>query len=348
MRILVVGDHFIPASSYTEAIASVLGTASVRGVDWSGDKVEQHHAQQRMEWVGPNAVPVPAEIVEAVADAEVLALHFAPVPEAVLTAGADLKAVVLARAGVENVDVAAASRRGIAVVHVVGRNASAVAELAIGLMLSECRSIARADRSVKEGKWRKDFPRSGSEIGGSTVGFVGFGHVGAALARRLRGFDCRLLVADPYADQSTLDEHGARRVELDTVFAESDFVHVLARLTGETERLIGRRQLELMKPSAFFINTARSRLVDTAALYEVLAAGRIAGAGLDVYDEEPLPADSPWRALDDVTLTTHYGGDTETTNRTSARLVAEAIAELAATGRCRGAVNAAELGWSDR
>ncbi len=347
MRVLAIGDHFIPASAYAAALRAELGDAvQVATVDWAGDKATQHQAQQRMEWHGPDAVPVPGEIVAAAGDAEVLALHFAPVQQAVLDAAPKLRAVVVARAGLENVDVAAATRRGVAVVGVKGRNASAVAELALGFMLCEARSIARADASIKAGGWRKTFPRPGCEVGGSTVGMVGFGHVGRELARRLRGFEVRLLVSDPYVDDATLAAYGAERADLETVFAESDFVHVQARLTPETERFIDRRHFALMKPTAYFINTARSRLVNYDDLYEALAAGRIAGAALDVYDTEPLPADSPWRALDNVTLTPHYGGDTVVTNARSVRLVAAAIGELHRTGRCADAVNARELGWA--
>ncbi|MGW5361523.1 2-hydroxyacid dehydrogenase [Actinopolymorpha pittospori] len=346
MRTLVIGDHYIPAAPYVDALtAQGLDPAGIRTLDWAGGKADQHAAQQRMEHEGPNAVPVPTEIVEAVGDAEALALHFAPVPAAVLDAGEALRAVVVARTGLENIDVAAATERKVAVVPVHGRNASGVAELAMGLMISEGRDVARADASVKAGGWRKDFGGPGTEIGGSTVGLVGFGHVGRELARRLSGFDVRLLVSDPYVSDDTLAAHAAVRADLDTVFRESDFVHVLARLTPETERFIGAEQFALMKPTAYFVNTSRSRLVDHDALYAALAAGRIAGAGLDVYDSEPLPADSPWRHLDNVTLTTHFGGETHTTNLRSARLVAQAIAELDRSGRVASAVNAVALGW---
>jgi D-3-phosphoglycerate dehydrogenase len=130
------------------------------------------------------------------------------------------------------------------------------------------------------------------------------------------------------------------------VFAASDFVVLQARFTAETERMIGERQLRLMQPHAYLINVARSRLVDEAALIAVLAEGAISGAGIDVFDQEPLPADSPWRTLDNATLTTHFGGDTVDTNRISANLVAQAVLELARTGRVPGAVNAAALGWT--
>jgi D-3-phosphoglycerate dehydrogenase len=214
-------------------------------------------------------------------------------------------------------------------------------------MLAEARNIGRAHASVVAGGWRKDFPGARIEIGGRTVGLVGFGHVGRQFAARLSGFGCRLLAYDPYDAGDGFAEYGVTRVPtLDDVFRDSDFVVVQARHTAETNRFIGAAQFALMAPHAYFINVARSRMVDTEALYAALAEGRIAGAGLDVFDEEPLPPDSPWRSLPNVTFTTHFGGDTEETNATSTRLVAEALNEFATTGRVRSAVNAGALGWS--
>jgi len=345
MEVLAVGDQFIPASAYVAALTGGVDVR-VRTVDWAGSKAEQHAAQQRMEVAGPGAVPVPAELADAVVGAAVLCLHFAPVAAGLLRSAAALRLVAVARNGLENVDVATATARGVGVVPVYGRNASAVAELQLGLMLAEARNIARADASVKAGGWRKEFPGSRIEIAGRTVGMVGFGHVGRHFAAKLSGFACRLLSYDPYAPDELLDSCGVERASsLDAVFAESDFVVVQARHSPETDRFIGPAQFALMKPDAYFVNVARSRVVDTDALYEALAAGRIAGAGLDVFDHEPLGPDSPWRGLDNVTLTTHFGGDTVDTNRTSAALVADAVTEFLRTGRCMTAVNARALGW---
>jgi D-3-phosphoglycerate dehydrogenase len=349
VRTLVIGDGFVPASAYVSALRDRLGPAfgPIRTVELAGDKRAQHERQQVMETRGPNAVDTPDELVAAVADAEAVCLHFAPVGEKLLALAGSLRLVAVARTGLENVDVAAATARGVAVVPVFGRNAGGVAELQLGLMLAEARNIARADASVRAGGWRKDFPGARVEIGGRTVGMVGFGHVGAQFSRRLAGFGCRLLAYDPYAGDDVLAANGVHRVStLDDIFVESDFVVIQARLTPETERFVGARQFALMKPTAYFVNVARSRVVDTAALLATLTAGRIAGAGLDVFDEEPLPGASPWRALDNVTLTTHFGGDTEETNTTSAALVADAVAEYASTGRVRTAVNAGALGWT--
>jgi D-3-phosphoglycerate dehydrogenase len=343
--VLAVGDGFIGAERFAGALGAVPGIA-VRTVAWGGDKAEQHEQQQVMERRGPNAVPVPAELVAAVPGAAVLAVHFAPVGSELLAAAEGLKLVAVARAGLENVDLEAASRRGIGVVGVRGRNAGAVAELQLGLMLAESRNIARADASVKASGWRKDFPGARIEIAGRTVGTIGLGHVGMQFARRLRGFGARQLGYDPYVGDDRFAEYGVTRAAtLDEVFAESDFVVVQARHTPETDRFIGAAQFALMRPGAYFVNVARSRLVDTDALYAAVSSGAIAGAGLDVHDDEPLAPDDRFRHLDNVTLTTHFGGDTEETNHRSTTLVADAVAEYVSTGRVTGAANAAELGW---
>lgn len=346
METLVVGDHFIATTHYVSALTELLGAdfGPVRTIDWTGTREAQHQIQQQMEWHGVAAAPAQPELLDAVGEAEILCLHFAPVPAALLEAGKRLRAVVVARAGLENVDIAAASARGVAVAGVSGRNASAVAELALGMMLSESRGIARSDALIRSGGWRDPQTPPGREVGHSTVGMVGFGQVGRQLAQRLSGFHVRLLVADPYV--SDLRAYDAEASTLEEVFRLSDYVVLQARLTAETERFINADLFKLMKPTAYFINAARSRLVDYDALYETLAQGRIAGAGLDVYDTEPLPADSPWRSLPNVTLTPHFGGDTQETNVTSARLVAELAAELAGTGRIGSAVNAEALGWT--
>jgi D-3-phosphoglycerate dehydrogenase / 2-oxoglutarate reductase len=350
LETLVIGDEFIPPSSYEEAFADLSkgeDLVRLRTVRWGGRKSDQHETQQLMERQGVDAVPAPPELLDAVPGAQALCLHFAPIGARVLAAASRLRVVAVARAGLENVDVAAATERRIAVVPAHGRNAGAVAELQLTLMLAEARNVARADASIKSGGWRKEFPGARIEVAGRTVGMVGFGHVGRAFTARLAGFGCRLLAYDPYAPDELLAGCGVTRAStLDEVLATSDFVVVQARHTPETERMIGARELRLMRPDAYFINVARSRLVDSAALLDALRAGAIAGAGVDVFDEEPLPPDSPWRSLDNTTLTTHFGGDTEDTNRTSARLVAEAVLEFARTGRVAGAVNAAQLGWA--
>jgi D-3-phosphoglycerate dehydrogenase len=348
METLVVGDLFISSEAFREAIEKEMGEdfGPVREVAWNEGETpeDQHHVQQIMEQEGPEAVDVPKEIVEALGEAEVVALHFAPIPEAVLEAGRNLKVVIVSRAGVENVNVEAASERGVAVVNLQGRNAPAVAEQAIALMLAEARDIARADAGIKAGRWPKEFPGPTYELGGRTVGVIGFGYVGRYLASRLAGFGVKLLVYDPYVDAAIIGSYGGEKVgELDLIFRESDFVTLHARLTDETRLFIGREHFKLMKPTAYFINNARSRMVRYDDLYEALKEGRIAGAALDVHDDEPLPTDSPWLELENVTFTPHIAGTTMDTWENSVRMVAEAIREFSETGRCKNTVNATAL-----
>ena len=349
-RVLAIGDKFISSVVYEESLRNIAATLpddveiDLRLIEWDLDKAAQHRLQQVMEWEGANAVDAPQEILEAIVDVDAVVLHFAPIGKAVIEAGKNLRLIAVARAGLENVDVAEATSRGIAVSGVVGRNAAAVAELAIGLMLSECRNISRADQSIKSGEWRKSFPVPMVELGESTIGIIGFGQVAQHLTRKLSGLSESILVHDPYTSEEGIRALGALPASFDEVFSASDFVHVMARLTPETERFVAAREFGLMKPSAYFINTARSRLVNYDDLLEAVQSGRIAGAGLDVFDEEPLGADSPWRKLDNVTMTTHYGGDTTGTNKTSTRLVLESVASFAVEGTLASAINAKDLG----
>jgi D-3-phosphoglycerate dehydrogenase len=347
MEVLCVGDLFLSSERFKEAIEKEMGgdSGTIREVSWAGEKAEdQHHLQQIMEQDGPEAVPTPEEIVEAVGDAEVIAVHFAPIPEAVLEDGPNLKAVVVARAGFENVNVEVASARGIAVVNLVGRNAPAVAEQAIALMLAETRDIARVDRGIRAGKWPKEFPQTPYDLYGCTVGLIGFGQVARQLALRISGFDVRLLVYDPYVDEETISSYGGQKVDdMDFIFRESDFVSLHARLTDETRRFIGKEHFELMKPTAYFINNARSRMVRYDDLYEVLKEGRIAGAALDVHDDEPLGEGNLWVELENVTLAPHIAGSTTSTWENSVSMVAEAVKEIAETGRATNTVNTGSL-----
>lgn len=332
-NVLVVGDRFIPSSTFVEALRGRLGAeAKVEAIDWSIDKTRQHEDQQIMELAGANAVaPIP-EALAAVSDAEVLCVHFAPVGRAMMDAAPRLRAIVVARAGLENVDLEYAAQRGIVVSGVRGRNAAAVAELQLGLMLSQSRSITAADRSVRSGGWQTDFGRTPHEVAGSVVGMVGFGQVGRAFATLLSGFSAHLLAFDPFVAAEELASFGIGSVSTPLELAsQADFLVLQARYSPATERIIGAAEISAMKPTAFLINVARSRLVDTDALLAALTAGTIGGAGLDVHDAEPLPVDSPWRSLPNVTLTTHFGGDTVNTNETSARLVADEVAAQAAS-----------------
>jgi D-3-phosphoglycerate dehydrogenase len=238
----------------------------------------------------------------------------------------NLRIVGAARAGLENVDVKAATERGIVVEHLMGRNAHAVSDFTIGMILAEARNIARAHHAIRQGVWRKQFVNSDfvPELGRRVLGLVGFGYIGRLIAKKLAGFEMKILVHDPYVSDEVIAAHGARKATLDEILAQSDFVSLHARLTDDNKGLIGERQLALMKPTAVLINTARAGLIQEDALYAALKCNKIAGAALDVFWTEPPPPDSRWLQLDNVTLTTHIAGTTaDTLNNSPYLLVAD-------------------------
>jgi len=258
-----------------------------------------------MELRGPTFDSSLREISQRLKGKEALLVDFAPVPAELMDG---LKIIGVCRANTSNVDMKCATAFRIPVIGVAGRNASAVAEFTIGLMIAESRHIARSHANLSGGKWVKEYGDDPNEIEGKTVGIIGFGSIGRAVAAKLSGFGCRILVYDPLV---TGDLGDVTLVPLETLLKESDFVTVHVKVTEETKNLLGEKQFRMMKPSAYVVNTARSEVVDQRALTQVLAESRIRGAALDVFEAEPLPADSPLLKLPNVTLTPHMAGATQ-------------------------------------
>ena len=209
-------------------------------------------------------------------------------------------------AGVDNIDIEAATKRKIVVTNTPGANTEAVADLTFGLILAVARNIPQADRSTKRGEWRKFFGRA---VNNKTLGIVGMGRIGKAVTRRAKGFGMRIVYWDCRREINIEKEMQAEYVELKTLLKKSDFVSLHLTLTKETRGLIGKEELKLMKPTAFLINTARGPIVDEDALYECLKDKVIAGAAVDVYSNQP-PKDSPLLSLDNIITTPHMGAYT--------------------------------------
>ncbi len=334
MKIVVVGDAMIPARFIAGACDLMRDfQPDVVSLSWLGeeDKVGLQEERIKVERGGPDAVPILEGLVEAIRDAEMLLVHYCPISRRVLAAAPPLKVVGTCRAGLEHVDVSAATGQGVVVFNVRGRNAGAVSDFAVGLILAECRNIARSHLGLARGTWRKDFVNSAHipELKGKTVGLVGFGWVGKLVCRKLSGFEVKILAHDPYVSEDIIAASGARPVDLRTLMRESDFVSIHARLTPENRGMIGARELSLMKPTAYLINTARAGLVDEQALIDVLQKRAIAGAGLDVFHHEPIPTDHPLLQLDNVTLTSHLAGTTsEALGRSPILLVEDIVKYL--------------------
>lgn len=262
--------------------------------------------------------------------------------------GSDLRDVsrlrVIGRAGVgvDNIDVDAATRKGIAVFNATSGNVVSTAELTFALMLSLSRQVPRADRSMRKGEWNRA-GHQGIELYGRTLGLVGAGRIGAAVAARARAFGMNVAVCDPYLDP---DRARAMKVEpepLERVLATADFVSLHVPLTDATRGMIGRDQLSFMKPTAYLVNAARGPVVDHPALVAALRSNRIAGAALDVYAEEPPPADDPLRSLDNVVLTPHLGASTGEARQKIATEIAEGVRAYLLEGDSSHAVNGPEL-----
>ena len=226
---------------------------------------------------------------------------------AAAVARADLRLKLVSRHGVgyDSVDIAAMTRAGVLVANTPNAVPRPVATIALTFILALAHRLMVKDRITREGRWPERLEHMGIGLTGRTLGVVGAGRIGKELLRMAKVFDLKLVAADPYAETLELAYIGARHVALDELMRESDFVVVACLLNEETRGLIGARELGLMKPSAFFINVARGPIVEEEALYEALAARRIAGAGLDVFEQEPTPADNPILRLDNVIVSPH-------------------------------------------
>ncbi len=264
-----------------------------------------------------------------------------------LEAADALEVVGRAGVGVDNIDVEAATRRGIAVLNAPGGNTVSTAELAFALLLATARKIAAADRSVREGRWDRGALR-GAQLQGKTLGVVGAGRIGSAIIRRANAFGMRALVHDPYLTEERASDLGLERVELDRLLTEADAVTLHVPLTDSTAGMIGRRELALMKEGALLVNAARGGIVDEAALAEALESGRLGGAALDVYEREPLPPDSPLRSAPNLVMTPHLGAATDEAQREVAVEIATAVRDALLHGDYRAAINAPYVETGDR
>ena len=236
---------------------------------------------------------------------------------------------IVARTGVgvdvSRVDVEAAREHGVWVTNMPGSNAIAVAELALGQMIALTRHSVAADAAVKGHRWTESVRLVGSELAGKTLGIVGMGNIGTRVALRARAFEMALVVCDPYIPASHVTALGGRWVGLDELFRESDYVTLHCPLNNETRHLIGERQLALMKKTAFLVNLARGGIVDEGALLQCLTEKRIAGAALDVLENEPARKDEPLLALGNVLFTPHIGGSTREAQSRGERGAAEEV-----------------------
>ena len=285
-----------------------------------------------------------AGFASALEGAQALIVRSATDVGAELLAGAArLRVIGRAGVGVDNIDLDAATERGIAVLNAPAGNTVSAAELTMALILATVRRVAAADASVRSGEWKRSRFK-GAELRGRTLGLVGAGRIGGAVAQRCRAFGMRVLAHDPYLTEARAAELQVERASFDQVIESADVLSLHVPLTDDTRGLIGSAALARMKRGAFLVNVARGGVVDEAALAESLASGHLAGAALDVFSNEPLEEDSPLRAAPNLVLTPHLGASTDEAQELVATEIAEAVRAALADGDLSRAVNAPAIG----
>ncbi|HWG59850.1 MAG TPA: phosphoglycerate dehydrogenase [Candidatus Acidoferrales bacterium] len=283
-------------------------------------------------------LPAAAALGEEIADADALIVRSATkVTPGLLEKAKKLRAIGRAGVGVDNVDMDAATHRGVLVMNTPGGNAVSVAEHTIGLMLGLARSIPQLSASVQAGKWEKS-GASGTELRGKTLGLVGFGRVGTEVARRARAFEMKVLAFDPSASAAMARELEVEIVGLEDLLRRADIVSLHTSLNSTSERMINKSSIALMKKGARIVNCARGELIDEAALAEALREGQIGGAALDTFAPEP-PKDSPLLGLANVIATPHVAGSTREAQEHVGTAIAQQVRDYLADGLIRNAVN---------
>jgi D-3-phosphoglycerate dehydrogenase len=268
-------------------------------------------------------------VADALRDADAFILRNMPfVDEELLTNALRLKVIGRFGVGVDNVDLEAARRRRIRVVYTPGANADAVAEHTLALLLALAKRLRFWHDALVRGDYHLRWTERSVQLQGKTLGIIGFGHVGRAVARRAQAFGMRLLVFDPLVSAETVASFGAERVNLDDLLRESDFVTLHVPLTNETRHLINRERLALMKAGSFLVNTARGEVCDLDALYEALQSGRLAGVALDVFPDEPPDVSHPIFRHPNFLGTPHVAAHTPETLEHMALVVAEQVLKV--------------------
>ncbi|MCS7125125.1 MAG: D-glycerate dehydrogenase [Candidatus Bathyarchaeota archaeon] len=286
--------------------------------------VERFDAEVWPEY-GP---PPKSEIMRKARDVDALVTLLTDKIDAeVFDAAPRLKIVAQMAVGHDNIDVAEATKRGIYVTNTPGVLTETTADFAWALLLAVARRVVEADKYVRTGQWKISWHPSmllGKDVYGATLGILGAGRIGTAVARRAKGFNMKIIYYDVVPmPPETEKELGAKRVDLDTLFRESDFISVHVPLSKETYHLVNEEKLRLMKKTAYLINNARGPVVDEKALYKALKEGWIAGAALDVFEQEPTPVDNPLLKLDNVVVAPHISSASYETRSRMAEMVAE-------------------------
>jgi len=272
--------------------------------------------------------PDQEKLKELVKDVSAIIVRSKPkVTKEIIDTAPNLKVIARAGVGLDNIDVEYAKSKGIEIVNAPAASSRSVAELAIALIFNVARKVAFADRKMREGVWAKK-QCMGFELEGKTLGVIGFGRIGYAVAKIAKAIGMKILLYDVIKNEERAREVDGKFVELEELLKNSDVITIHVPLLENTHHLINEERLKLMKPTAILINTSRGPIVDTNALVKALQEGWIAGAGLDVFEEEPLPKDHPLTKFDNVVLTPHIGASTVEAQERAGIEVAEKVVKI--------------------
>jgi D-3-phosphoglycerate dehydrogenase len=339
MKCLAIGDLLLTNDHFDIVLKDCGLFEEYRSIFWpvGESRAQFRDVIRRLETLGSRAYEPSAEIYNAVSNIDVLFIHQHPVSREMIEAAPNLKYIISARGGVENIDVESAREKGIIIINCPAHNAIAVAEYTIGLIINEMRNITRADSSLRRGIWREFYPNTEriGELRDAAIGLIGFGTIGKLVAEILKVFGSTILVFDPYVNPLEIESEGYKAVTLEKLLKTSDVVSLHGRIPNNAPPIITAKELYLMKPEAYLINTARAALVDMEDLYDALKNKRIMGAAIDVFPEEPLPENYPFLQLDNCTLTNHRGGDTYNCFAKAPELLLKQFKELLETGKTR-------------
>lgn len=319
--ILIVGDWYIPSQTLMRSIKAHLSDfeTNIQAFDVILED-GLGHAESTSE--------IEARIIDRVGATELLVVDMAPVGSNVIEAAKKLRAIACARAGPLNVDLELASRRGIPVLHAPTRTTEAVVDMTFGLMLSVARKIHQSASAFSQGVVMEQEECLGPELSGKTLGIIGFGHVGSRVAEVAEAWGMNILFYDPYVSPpKNTTRTRARPVQLETLLRESDFVTIHVRLSPENYYMIRDKEISMMKPTSYLINTSRGALVDERALYHALVNRKIAGAALDVLERDREP-NNPLVRLNNVTATPHIGAASVDIPHKTAEILAKDMARF--------------------
>lgn len=295
--------------------------------------------RQEADWTVLTADQIAGDLPGHLKTADALIVRSAVMADAKLLQDVpQLRVIGRAGVGVDNVDLEAATKKGIAVMNTPGANAVAVAEHTIGLMLAMARSIPRADALMHVGKWEKK-SLQGTELRGKTLGIVGLGRIGVEVAKRAKAFLMQVIAHDPFISAAAAEEMGVKLLPLEEVLAKSDYITLHLGLTPQTHGMINAQTIEKMKKGARIVNCARGELIDEAALAEALKSGKLGGAAMDVFCQEPPPQDGPLAGAPNLIMTPHLGGSTAEAQEAVGVQIAQQIKEYLAHGVIQNAVN---------